>query len=42
MALAAYIVTGVVIPLIISKVSGSDGMDFRTKSENSAASYLTA
>ena len=31
-ALAAYIVTGVVIPLIISKVSGSDGMDFRTKS----------
>lgn len=31
-ALAAYIVTGVVIPLIISKVSGSDGMDFRIKS----------
>ena len=31
-ALAAYIVTGVVIPLIISKISGSDGMDFRTKS----------
>ena len=30
-ALAAYIVTGVVMPLIISKVRGSDGMDFRTK-----------
>ena len=32
LALAAYIVIGIVVPLVISKVSGSDGMKFRTKS----------
>ena len=31
-ALAAYMTVGVVIPLIISKVSGENGMRFRTKS----------
>lgn len=31
-ALTAYLSVGVVIPLIISKVSGEDGMRFRTKS----------
>ena len=31
-SLAAYLTVGVVIPLIISKISGEDGMRFRTKS----------
>lgn len=31
-ALAAYIVVGVVIPLVISKISGDDGLNFRRKS----------
>ena len=32
LALLAYIMVGIVIPLITSKVSGEDGMAFRTKS----------
>ncbi len=32
LALLAYIMVGIVIPLITSKVSGDDGMEFRTKS----------
>ncbi len=32
LALCAYVVVGVVIPLIISRLSGDDGMRFRTKS----------
>ncbi len=32
LALCAYVVVGVVIPLVISKMSGDDGMKFRTKS----------
>ncbi len=32
LALCAYVVVGVVIPLVISKLSGDDGMKFRTKS----------
>lgn len=31
-ALAAYIIVGIVVPVIISRKSGSDGMKFRTKS----------
>lgn len=31
-AAVAYLVVGVVIPLVISKISGEDGMRFRTKS----------
>lgn len=33
-ALMAYFVVGVVIPLVISKASGDDGIKFRTKSGN--------
>ena len=32
LALLAYIIVGIVVPLITSKVSGKDGMEFRTKS----------
>ena len=32
LALAAYFVVGIVMPLIISKLSGDDGLKFRTKS----------
>ena len=32
LALAAYVTVGIVIPLVISKFSGDDGMKFRTKS----------
>lgn len=32
LALAAYVTVGIVIPLVISKLSGDDGMKFRTKS----------
>ena len=32
LALAAYFLVGIVIPLIISKLSGDDGLKFRTKS----------
>ena len=32
LALLAYIIVGIVVPLITSKVSGEDGMEFRTKS----------
>lgn len=32
LALAAYLVVGVVIPVVTSKLSGKDGMNFRTKS----------
>ena len=32
LALAAYITVGLIIPLITSKLSGDDGMNFRTKS----------
>ncbi|MBD5547097.1 MAG: thiol reductant ABC exporter subunit CydC [Lachnospiraceae bacterium] len=34
LALLAYIMVGIVIPLITSKVSGEDGIAFRTKSGN--------
>ena len=33
-ALAAYLVVGIAIPLVTSKLSGDDGMKFRTKSGN--------
>ncbi len=33
-AAAAYLTVGVVVPLMISKASGDDGMNFRTKSGN--------
>ena len=33
-ALAAYITVGIIIPLITSKLSGEDGIKFRTKSGN--------
>jgi ATP-binding cassette subfamily C protein len=32
LALAAYVTVGVLIPLVVSKVSGDNGMKFRTKS----------
>ena len=32
LALLAYIIVGIVVPLITSKASGEDGMEFRTKS----------
>lgn len=32
LALAAYLIVGIVMPLIISRVSGDDGMRFRSKS----------
>lgn len=32
LALAAYIVVGVIVPLIVSKVNGDDGLRFRTRS----------
>lgn len=31
-AVVAYLIVGLVIPLVISKISGEDGMNFRTKS----------
>ena len=31
-ALAAYVTVGVIIPIVVSKLSGDDGMKFRTKS----------
>lgn len=31
-AVAAYLTVGLLIPLLISKMSGADGMHFRTKS----------
>lgn len=40
LALAAYAVVGVVIPLVISKVSGDDGMKFRKKSGDLSAFVL--
>lgn len=39
-ALAAYVVVGLVIPLFISKVSGDDGMKFRSKSGELSAYVL--
>ena len=39
-ALAAYITVGVIIPIIISKLSGEDGIRFRTKSGNLSAFVL--
>lgn len=39
-ALAAYITVGVVIPLLTSKLSGDDGIRFRTKSGNLSAFVL--
>ncbi len=40
LAAAAYIVVGVVIPLVTSKLSGDDGMKFRTKSGELAGFVL--
>ena len=40
LALAAYLVVGVVIPLITSKLSGDTGMKFRTKSGDLAGFVL--
>lgn len=40
LALAAYAVVGVVIPLVISRVSGDDGMKFRKKSGELSAFVL--
>ncbi|MDE6156080.1 MAG: ABC transporter ATP-binding protein/permease, partial [Eubacterium sp.] len=39
-ALLAYIAVGVIIPLVISKISGDDGMKFRTKSGELSAFVL--
>lgn len=39
-ALVAYLTVGVVIPLVISKVSGDDGIKFRTKSGNLSSFVL--
>ena len=39
-ALAAYITVGVIVPLVTSKLSGDDGIRFRTKSGNLAAFVL--
>ena len=41
-ALAAYLVVGLVIPLVTSKLSGDDGMRFRTNPENSPDLYWIA
>jgi ABC-type transport system involved in cytochrome bd biosynthesis fused ATPase/permease subunit len=40
LALAAYITVGVIIPLLTSKLSGEDGMKFRTKSGELASFVL--
>ena len=40
LALAAYVVVGVVIPLVTSKLSGDDGMKFRAKSGDLAGFVL--
>ncbi len=40
LALAAYVVVGVVIPLLTSKASGSDGLHFRSKSGHLASFVL--
>lgn len=40
LALAAYVVVGVVIPILTSKVSGNDGLHFRSKSGNLASFVL--
>lgn len=39
-ALAAYITVGVIVPLVTSKLSGDDGIRFRTKSGNLAGFVL--
>lgn len=39
-ALFAYIIVGIIIPLAISKISGDDGMKFRTKSGELSAFVL--
>lgn len=39
-ALLAYITVGIIIPLLISKISGDDGMKFRTKSGELSAFVL--
>ena len=39
-ALAAYIMVGVIVPLVTSKLSGDDGIHFRTKSGNLAGFVL--
>lgn len=40
LALTAYLVVGVAVPLVTSRLSGEDGMRFRTKSGNlEQASY---
>lgn len=39
-ALGAYIAVGVFIPLVVSKLSGNDGMEFRTKSGRLSAFVL--
>ena len=41
-ALAAYLTVGIVIPLVTSKLSGDDGMKFRTKSGSFPALCWTA
>ena len=40
LALAAYFAVGIVIPLIISKLSGDDGLNFRTRSGELSSSVL--
>ncbi len=40
LALAAYVVVGAVIPLVTSRLSGDDGMKFRTKSGDLAGFVL--
>ena len=40
LAAAAYIVVGVIVPLVTSKLSGDDGMKFRTKSGELAGFVL--
>lgn len=40
LAFFAYVVVGIVIPLVISRISGDDGLKFRTKSGNLSAFVL--
>lgn len=40
LALAAYLVVGIAVPLAVSKVSGNDGLRFRTKSGELSAFLL--
>lgn len=40
LALAAYLVVGIAVPLVVSKVSGDDGLQFRTRSGELSAFLL--